>query len=227
MEFNQIKTGKDNYTIISEDTISKIACIKAFDAATMNKMLHDHHKYLLRYAKNKNEHKEVGLFWDLNNVEAEPLKIKGQINGFNIHDVPEISALVKNPHNILSVVIMHNHPRNGWFSGADIRSFIDFNSIYLMTAVCNDGTIYMLRKERNFNPLLMEKYYNDGVKLSEDAVKKERLKKAKRLKLDINKVEDRTKINQLSTKPYYYGIQNIAKHAKEIGVTFRCSVARK
>ena len=132
--------------------------------------------------------------------------------------------MVKNPYNLLTVVVMHNHPRNGLFSGADIRSFIDFNSIYLMTAVCNDGTIYMLRKEKNFNPLLMQKYYNDGVALSEKAAQEERLRKAKKLKLDIN---DSDKIAKIQTKPYYFGIKNVARHAKEIGVTYRCSVRRK
>lgn len=227
MDFQQIKTGKNNYTIITDDIINNIACIQAFKDHKMNSKLQKHHKDLLRYAKNKNNSKEIGLFWDLNNVDKEPLKIKGQINGFSINDKPEVSSLVKNTHNILTVVMMHNHPRNGLFSGADIRSFIDFNSIYLMTAVCNDGTIYMLRKEINFNPLLMEKYYNDGVAMSKKAVQAERLRKAKKLKLDINNINDNDKISKIQTKPYYFGIKNVAKHAKEIGITYRCSVRRK
>lgn len=226
MNFQQ-KTGKCNYTIINEDIIDKIACINAFGNTEMNNKLHEYHKYLLRYAKNKNGNKEVGLFWDLNNIDKEPLKIAGQINGFNINDKPDINSLVKNPYNILTVVVMHNHPRNGLFSGADIKSFTDFNSIYLMTAVCNDGTIYMLRKEINFNPFLMEKFYSDGVALSEKAAKAEKLRKAKKLKLDINNPNDKIKIDKIQTKPYYFGIKNVAKHAKEIGITYRCSVRRK
>lgn len=227
MDFQQQKTGRDNYTVINDDIIGKIAQVQAFEDAMMNNMLYMHHKELLQYAKNKNRHKEVGFFWNLDNIEEDCLKVKGKINGFNIHDVPEISSLVKNPYNIRNVVIMHNHPRNGMFSGADIRSFTDFNSIYLMTAVCNDGTIYMLRKEENFNPFLMEKYYSEGAILSEKATQEERLRKAKKLKLDINKPKDRKKIAALPTKAYYYGIKNVAKHAKEIGVTYRCSIKRK
>lgn len=227
MDFQQIKTGKNNYTIITDDIINNIVCIQAFKDPKMNSKLQEHHKDLLRYAKNKNNSKEIGLFWDLNNVDKEPLKIKGQINGFSINDNPEVSSLVKDPRNILTVVMMHNHPRNGLFSGADIRSFIDFNSIYLMTAVCNDGTIYMIRKEISFNPLLMEKYYNDGVAMSKKAAQAEILRKAKRLKLDINNINDKDKIVKIQTKPYYFGIKNVAKHAKEIGITYRCSVSRK
>ena len=223
MDFQQIKTGL-NITSISKDTIDKLAHIKAFDNTEMNNLLYKHHKELLRISMNKNSNKEVGLFWNLNDVYKEPLKIIGKIDGFNISSNDEINKMVKNPYNLLTVVVMHNHPRNGLFSGADIRSFIDFNSIYLMTAVCNDGTIYMLRKEKNFNPLLMQKYYNDGVALSEKAAQEERLRKAKKLKLDIN---DSDKIAKIQTKPYYFGIKNVARHAKEIGVTYRCSVRRK
>lgn len=224
MEFQQIKTGKQ-ITFIDDDTIAKIARIEAFESNEMNKLLYEHHKNLLKIAQRKNASKEVGLFWDLNNVYKEPLKIMGKVNGFNINSNDNVSKMVKNPYNLLTVVVMHNHPRNGLFSGADIRSFIDFNSIYLMTAVCNDGTIYMLRKETNFNPLLMEKYYNEGVALSSKAAQAEKLRKAKKLKLDIENNSD--KIAKIQTKPYYFGIKNISKHAKEIGVTYRCSVKRK
>lgn len=225
MDFKQIKTGKGNYTRITDEVIDSIPCIKAFQEDWMNKALHEKHKKLLIYAKNKNYSKEVGLFWNLKDPSGRSLSIKGEIDGFNINTVAEISTLVKNPYNLLSVVVMHNHPRNGLFSSADIRSFIDFDSIVLMTAVCNDGTIYMLRKEgRYFNPLLMEKYYNEGMRLSREAARQEQIKKAKRYNVDINNKEALSKI---PTKSYYYGIKNIAKHAKEIGITYRCSVKRK
>jgi len=58
---------------------------------------------------------------------------------------------------------MHNYPRNGLFSTADLASFADFNSIYAMAAICNDGTIYMMKKTLDFNPVLLFRYYNDGL----------------------------------------------------------------
>lgn len=135
--------------------------------------------------------------------------------------------MVKNTNNYDSIVIMHNHPRNGLFSSADIQSFIDFDSVYLMTAVCNDGTIYMVRKEKNFNPLLMQKYYNEGKNRSKYEALQEKLKKAKKLGLDMNNRNDRRIIQSISTKAYYYGIKNVAKHVKQIGITYRCSVKRR
>lgn len=225
-DFQQIKTGL-GMTEISQETIDHIPCIKAFNDVKMDNLLYKYHKSLLTLAKNKNSSKEVGLFWDLNNVDKEPLRIIGKANGFNISSSYEINRLVKNPYSLLTVVVMHNHPRNGMFSGADIKSFTDFDSIYLMTAVCNDGTIYMIRKERNFNPFAMQKYYEEGAALSHRKAQNEIMRKVKKLKLDTNDANDRKKIAKMSTKSYYYGIKNVAKHAKEIGITYRCSVKRK
>ncbi len=227
MNFGQIKTGKGNYTIINADDINRIARVKAFEESYLNDMLYEYHKQLLLYAKNRNNNKEVGFFWNLKDSTAKPLIIKGKIDGFNIDDNTEVSKLVKNPYNIMSVVMMHNHPRNGMFSGKDIRSFTDLNSIRLMTAVCNDGTIHMMRKEWNFNPFLIDKYYNEGVLLSYKAASEEKEHKAKKLGLSINNPNDIQKINQLNTKAYYYGIKNVVKHAKDIGITYRCSVKKK
>ena len=105
---------------------------------------------MLHYSKNKNESNEVGFFWDLNHYDDEPLKIKGKRNGFSMNDNPDVKGLVDSRH-IMSVVVMHNHPRNGLFSSKDINTFADYDSIFMMTAVCNDGTIYMMRKEENFS----------------------------------------------------------------------------
>lgn len=99
-----------------------------------------------------------------------------------------------------SVAVLHNHPRNSLFSAKDISTFCDYDTIYLLTAVCNDGTIYLMRKEPSFDPVLLKYYYNEGVKLNMD--KGER-------------------------KYRFGGIKNVAKHAKRIGITYRCSIVRK
>lgn len=226
MEFQQIKTGL-HLTTINEDTINLIACVKAFEDVEMNKLLYEHHKNLLRLSMNKNNSNEVGLFWDLKKVEEKPLQLLGEVNGLMMSKSKDVSELVKNPHSYRTVVIMHNHPRNGMFSTKDIDSFCDYNSIYLMTAVCNDGTIYMIRKDANFNRHLLRKYYNEGVAKSIEKAHSEQLSKAKRLKFDINNSEDMEKIKNIPTKPYYYGIHNISQHASEIGITYRCSVKKR
>lgn len=105
MDFEQIKTGKDNITEIDEDVIDRIAKVKAFQESEINNLLYQHHQELLKYAKNKNESNKVGFFWDLNLYEKEPLKIKGTKNGINMNDNSDVKGLVVSRH-IMSVVVM-------------------------------------------------------------------------------------------------------------------------
>lgn len=44
MNFQQIKTGKDNYTVIIDEVISEIARIRAFDDQIMNNMFIDYYR---------------------------------------------------------------------------------------------------------------------------------------------------------------------------------------
>ena len=48
-------------------------------------------------------------------------------------------------------MLLHNHPSTGTFSARDLRTFCNNDSIYIMTAVGNDGSIYILRKDAGFN----------------------------------------------------------------------------
>lgn len=88
----------------------------------------------------------MGYFWNLCDIDAV-YKIKGSQNGIILADNPEVYRFIRNVP-VCSVVVIHNHPRNGLFSAADLMSFSDFNSIYAMTAICNDGTIYMMKKHQ-------------------------------------------------------------------------------
>lgn len=224
-DIEQPKTGKDNIDIITEDVIARIPKIKAFPDEEMNLRLFDHHVDLLRKAMENNDSNEVGLFWNLNDLDAKCLEIYGKVNGFNMRDNEDVFKLVNDVSSFLSVIVMHNHPRNGLFSNVDLKTFADYDSIYMLTAVCNDGTIYMIRKE-DCNPFLLEKYYNEGAKISALKAKQDRINKAKKMNIDIKDPANKDIIAAIPTKPYYYGTKNVAKHAKEIGITYRCSVKR-
>lgn len=119
------------------------------------------HQKLLRDSKEKNKSCEVGYFWNLCNID-EVYKIQGNVNGIRLSDDIKLYRFMKYAPQC-SIVIMHNHPRNGLFSGADLISFSNFKSIYAMTAVCNDGTIYMMKKTEKFSPFLLLKYYNESI----------------------------------------------------------------
>ena len=78
---------------------------------------------------------------------------------------------------------MHNHPKNGLFSEVDLRTFITSSSLYGMTAVCNDGTIYMMYKTENFNKEKVQDMYNRNVNLGQYSGIKAVAKNARKLGL--------------------------------------------
>lgn len=203
MHFQQIKTGKGNITELSNEIISSISRIKAFESTDMNQKLYELHKQMLTISMDKNKSYEVGIFWNLTDTDNFYI-IRGTKDGIDMSDNEQVKRMVSYGP-ACSVAILHNHPRNGLFSYKDLSSFIAYNSIYIMTAVCNDGTIYMIRKEENFDPYLLNKYYSEGIHQN---------------------VQNISKRNGTG-KFYYNGIKNVAKHAKQIGITYRCSIKRK
>ena len=161
-EFQQIKRGKkDTITIIEPDVVQKIAKIKLFQQAEMDSLLHKLHQDLLIMSMRKNRSREVGFFWNLNELD-KVYRLSGDETCISLASNVEIRNWIKTaPMN--SILVMHNHPRNGLFSGADLKSFATYNSIYAMTAVCNDGTIYMMKKTEKFDPFALMMYYSIGI----------------------------------------------------------------
>lgn len=162
-ELQQIKKGKEGtITLINPSIIEQIPKVELFDNEEMNKKLYEHHKELLNVSMKKNASNEVGFFWNLNNLE-EVFIVKGNQKSISLSD-----DILRNWIKIApkySIVVMHNHPRNGLFSGADLKSFVDYVSIYAMTAVCNDGTIYTINKTAEFDPIALMMYYNMGIEM--------------------------------------------------------------
>lgn len=46
--------------------------------------------------------------------------------------------------------VLHNHPNNSIFSFEDMGSFVGYDSIYILTAIGNNGDIYALTKQGGF-----------------------------------------------------------------------------
>ena len=160
-KLQQIKKGKeDTITVLTLELIEKIPKVKLFHDNEMDMKLYNHHKDLLNIAMKKNNSKEVGFFWTLNDL-YEVFVVKGTQRSISLSDEMLRNWIKIAPKN--SIVVMHNHPRNGMFSGADLKSFADYVSIYAMTAVCNDGTIYSIHKTEAFDPIALMVYYNIGI----------------------------------------------------------------
>ena len=70
------------------------------------------------------------------------------------------------------LMFMHNHPSTGTFSGEDFKMFCLHNSLYMMTVIGNDSSVYILTKTFEFNAdkaiadyiHLSMQYYNKGYK---------------------------------------------------------------
>lgn len=69
------------------------------------------------------------------------------------------------------LMMMHNHPSTGTFSGEDFKTFCNNDSIYVMTVIGNDASIYILVKTKDFDKNVLfeyariaQKYYEMGYK---------------------------------------------------------------
>lgn len=87
------------------------------------------------------------------------------------------------------LMFIHNHPSTGTFSGEDFKMFCYHNSLYVMSVVGNDSSIYILTKTPEFDAekaladyfRLARKYHNDGhIKNNGTLAIREILKNAKK-----------------------------------------------
>lgn len=114
-EFQQIKRGReDTITIIEPKTVEHIAKVELFENTDMNEKLFEWHKDLLLTSMKKNKSFEVGYCWNLENL-TEVYKIFGSKNGISLVSDVELRTWVKTAP-MYSIVVMHNHPRNSYFS---------------------------------------------------------------------------------------------------------------
>ena len=94
------------------------------------------------------------------------------------------------------LMFIHNHPSTGTFSGEDFKMFCLHNSLYMMTVIGNDSSVYILTKTFEFNAdkaiadyiHLSMQYYNKGYKNNNGTLAiKEILKNAKQYGLIYKK----------------------------------------
>lgn len=159
MTFNLQK--RSTKLIITDEIIEKVPCTHIVDnGGKADKNIQKLHKELLRLSKNKNKSNEVGFLINLYDWSFEI--VIGDGNRVSLSNNPNAEKLLKSsPKNTL--MFMHNHPNNSRFSGQDLRMFSLFDSLYIATAISNNGNIYVMKKGPNFNgeALLIE--YNKRV----------------------------------------------------------------
>ena len=117
--------------------------------------MQSYHTKLLQLAK-ENFSDEVGILVDLHSWEIDVIIGKGNMvkMSWNMEAYAKLAYYRKN-----TLLFMHNHPSSGTFSGEDFKMFCKYPSLYMMTVVGNDGTVYVLQKLFNFEPNIALSYY--------------------------------------------------------------------
>ena len=122
-------------------TMQSISNVKAFSCDTLDaagqQQLKNAHKRLLMTAAKQPPGVEVGKAFDLN---MKPLtqNVVGSAEGHS----------VKLPNFNVPYAVIHTHPACGVFSPGDLLSFVDNESLKLMTAIGHNGHILQLKKFR-------------------------------------------------------------------------------
>ena len=116
------------------------------------------HKRLLLTSMKLNDSNEVGIMVDI--IEWMTWTILGDSNEVETRKNPDAYIALKgNRKNTL--IFIHNHPSTGTFSGVDFKTFCSNESLYAMTVVGNDGSVYTLVKSPTFNSHDALSYYHD------------------------------------------------------------------
>lgn len=109
--------------------------------------LQDAHRDLLRAVQNKPLGTEAGA------VYTTDMRLIARRLG------EDAAQGIKLPRCTEPHIIIHNHPDGLTFSGKDIETFIGNFDMSVLTAVGNDGTVYLLKKLDNYNAASLVKSY--------------------------------------------------------------------
>lgn len=125
-------------------TMQSISNVKSFNCETLDgakqQQLQSAHKRLLMTAAKQPPGVEVGKAFDLN---MKPLTqdVVGSAEGHS----------VKLPNFNVPYAVIHTHPACGVFSPGDLLSFVDNESLKLMTAIGHNGHIFAVEKSSEYN----------------------------------------------------------------------------
>ena len=127
-----------------------------------NKFIQQKHMELLLLAQRLNalyntNKMEVGILidvhtWETWTIEGTECEVEMKKNPLALQNLTSGTPNSK--------MFMHNHPSTGTFSGEDFRTFCNNRTLYFITVIGNDGTVYILMKEHDFNASFALAEYN-------------------------------------------------------------------
>ena len=107
------------------------------------------HKDLLKFSKEQNDSNEVAALFDLRTGERLPF-VKGDTISVDIEaDAASYHWLRTMAEK--SILLLHNHPGQSYFSMNDIKLFLAYDAIGTMSIVTNQGTVWTISKTDKFN----------------------------------------------------------------------------
>ena len=122
------------------------------------------HKDLLRFVENEPLGTEAAAYYDQN------MKLLDRYIGSD--------SSVKAEHFDVPYLVMHNHPSGETFTHMDIERFIMDPDMIVLTAVGNNGNVYMLEKLDNYNAAgLVTEYHSSNLWNIENVTAAEYLKR--------------------------------------------------
>lgn len=166
---NGFEQKKRNRAIaITDIAISKVPRTHIFGFTDeQNAFIQEQHKEVLRRARilcqkyKNNEMEFVFLIhlhtWNIWSIEGK------RPRAVYMSDNEEANAVMQQGYKN-SMMVMHNHPSTGTFSGEDYKMFCDTDSLYLITVVGNDGSIYVLMKNYDFDKTVALSAYGELTK---------------------------------------------------------------
>ena len=138
---------------ITDIAIQKVPYIRYKDLTEkQNNIMRQLARDVLSLAKEYNDSNEVAITCDIGS--EEPLEEYGISYGTE-HGVQITSDTLSNhilvSADSVSVVVLHNHPSTQTFSLEDIRFFLVYSTVSIISVVTNQGTVHYLYKDENYN----------------------------------------------------------------------------
>lgn len=127
-----------------------------------NEYIQQQHIRLLKKAQylnliNKSKRMEVGILIDIHTWQSWEIEGKKECEVQMKNNPTAFQNLTSGSKN--SKMFMHNHPSTGTFSGDDMKTFCNNETLYMMTVIGNDASVYILIKDVNFDAeLIMTDY---------------------------------------------------------------------
>ena len=124
------------------------------------------HKDMLRFAKEQNDSNEVAGLLDLNTGERLPF-VKGDSVSVNLEaDADSYHWMRTKPDK--SLLLLHNHPGQSYYSMQDVAEFLRNDSIHSISIVTNQGKVWTLSKGDTYDRTKAFKMLSELAKNSND-----------------------------------------------------------